>query len=58
MFQVDGVCDGELRPLIKVTQDDNCQCGVFSLDFFLGVFPGLVIHCKTLYVNRQNPVGP
>ena len=27
-------------------------------DFFLGVFPCLGIHCKTLYVNRRDLVGP
>ena len=27
-------------------------------DFFLGVLCCLGIHCKTLYVKRQNPVGP
>ncbi|CAH0372826.1 unnamed protein product [Pelagomonas calceolata] len=33
---------------------------VISSDFFffLGVLSCLGIHCKTLYVNRQNPVGP
>ena len=35
MFQVDGVCDGELRRQWRF-QDDNW--GVFSLDFILGVF--------------------